>query len=107
MSGARLIDMLQDAGKLLLASNTLEFNGSKLQVREEGAAAPPKKPGKAEAPSSTMFVPRGARPRAGLGSSKKPSAVASASSTGAKTRSSASSAKPGAGKSQDDFRKLL
>lgn len=68
-------------------------------MREEGPAAPTKKAGKAEVPSNTMFVPRGARPRAGIGKTKM--------STGEVSTSVKPGTGPGAGKSQDDFRKLL
>ena len=83
----------EDAGRLLLHPEPVQFNGRVLALSEDTG------PANAKAPASAggMFVPRTAasRPRAGIGSTKKakaPSAAASASSSG---------------KQQDDFRKML
>ena len=92
----------KDAGKLLLIGDSLVFNGKQLKVREELPEGVAKKVAKEEVTSSKMFVPRGARPRAGLGSSKKSVAATSAPSSVSNIASSSKS-----GKGQDDFRKLL
>lgn len=90
----------KDAGKLLLQGNALDYNGHKLHVHEDVPASAVKKITKTEASSSTMFAPRGvSRPRAGIGSTKKATAVAATPGDVSKG--------VGSGKSQDDFRKLL
>ncbi|KIK08003.1 hypothetical protein K443DRAFT_1909 [Laccaria amethystina LaAM-08-1] len=98
-----------EAGKLLLRTEAVVFNGHTLELMEEGrdgsstrASAPPPKAG-------GLFVPRRAavsRPRAGLGHAR--AAVASKSTTQDRgAASQASSSKASSGKGQDDFRKML
>ncbi|KAG6918338.1 hypothetical protein DXG01_015197 [Tephrocybe rancida] len=95
----------QEAGKLLLRTDPIIFNGNTLKLSEEGrdgavarSAAPPPKAG-------GLFVPRSAasRPRAGLGHTRKPAPKPSA--PGAHNQPAAGPS--GQGKGQDDFRKML
>ncbi|TFK73607.1 hypothetical protein BDN72DRAFT_761449 [Pluteus cervinus] len=94
-----------DAGKLLLRTEPLIFNGTTLSLAEEGStAAPPT--------SGGHFVPRGAisKPRAGLGSRKQAKAGANSANPAkpfvAAGASSSARANAG-GKGQDEFRKML
>lgn len=98
-----------EAGKLLLRTEAVVFDGHTLELTEEGrdgsstrASVPPPKAG-------GLFVPRRAavsRPRAGLGHAR--AAVASKSTTQDRgAASQASSSKAASGKGQDDFRKML
>lgn len=94
----------------MLLKEPLVFSGVSLAISEElleGGAKHQSGPPKA---GGLMFIPRNAasRPRAGLGSSKKPTQKAKAD-TQAITQVSgvSSSSMPGSTKSQDDFRKLL
>ncbi|KAI6030527.1 hypothetical protein F5J12DRAFT_296247 [Pisolithus orientalis] len=97
-----------EAGKLTLRTEPIVFKGVNLDISEElpsgtAPAGPPVKTGGA------MFVPRTAvsRPRAGLGRARKPgigsAAVAANRGRGQSTASSGGQA----GKSQNDFRKML
>ncbi|KAF7313383.1 ATP-dependent DNA helicase PIF1 [Mycena chlorophos] len=91
-----------EVGKVMLRTEPVEFGGNVLALAEE---MPTKKDGGA-------FVPRVAKPRAGLGHKK---AVAAARASGsavpaaaaAAAASSSSAASSSKGKGQDDFRKLL
>ncbi|KAH7914268.1 hypothetical protein BJ138DRAFT_1177428 [Hygrophoropsis aurantiaca] len=91
-----------EAGKLLLRTEPIIFNGNELQFSEESIV-----PGNSRGAGSSggMFIPRSAksRPRAGIGRERKPG-------IGAKPATSttiASSATSGGAKGQDDFRKML
>ncbi|KIO06213.1 hypothetical protein M404DRAFT_8926 [Pisolithus tinctorius Marx 270] len=97
-----------EAGKLTLRTEPIVFKGVNLDISEElpsgtAPAGPPVKTGGA------MFVPRTAvsRPRAGLGRARKPgigSAAVAANRGGGKSTAASGDQ---AGKSQDDFRKML
>ncbi|KAG6833433.1 hypothetical protein H0H87_006799 [Tephrocybe sp. NHM501043] len=98
-----------EAGKLLLRTDPIVFNGNTLQLSEErrdGVAARPAAP---PPKAGGLFVPRSAasRPRAGLGHARKPAPSPTASTSTSQavnqlvTNSSAQS------KGQDDFRKML
>ncbi|KAL0960935.1 hypothetical protein HGRIS_005940 [Hohenbuehelia grisea] len=103
-----------EAGKLLLRSEPINFNGKTLELSEEAVeggpvrrpAAPPPKTG------GGLFVPRAAvsRPRAGLGHPRAPKkpvfSAPQAADEPAGGEASGSEAKP-QGKGQDDFRKML
>ncbi|KAG6897556.1 hypothetical protein C0992_000339 [Termitomyces sp. T32_za158] len=99
-----------EAGKLLLRTDPIIYNGKTLQLSEErrdGAAARPNAP-----PSKTggLFVPRAAasRPRAGLGHARKPAPASKVVVPSAPADQAASSSNQGRqGKGQDDFRKML
>lgn len=99
---------LQEAGKLLLRTEPIVFNGVELSVSEEEAIK--KKPGGTGKPTKgapDVFVPRTAasRPRAGIGSKKAPGPRPSTTRT---TRlGSAGDASSSSQKAQDDFRKML
>ncbi|KAH8104839.1 RNA-binding protein Prp24 [Cristinia sonorae] len=99
------------AGKLLLHSDPVVFNGNTLTFSEESleSAGSSKSSGPPVA-TGGLFVPRSAasRPRAGLGS-KKSVAVVNQSGAPASTSGAASSsnARSGEKKGQDDFRKML
>ncbi|KAL0576045.1 Splicing factor [Marasmius crinis-equi] len=92
----------QEAGKLLLRTEPLIFNGNTLSLSEETS------------PSSTSnaFIPRTAasRPKAGLGHKRK---LVAPISQDTQPKAQSSAAQPartsagGAGKGQDDFRKML
>ncbi|KAJ7600967.1 hypothetical protein C8J56DRAFT_813965 [Mycena floridula] len=97
------LESIAEAGKLLLRTEPLIFSGATLQVSEDG------KTDVAAAGPTAGFVPRAAksRPRAGLGSKKKPVAIPPPT---ADPRTDASSSKPSVpakSKGQDDFRKML
>ncbi|KAF8073869.1 hypothetical protein FPV67DRAFT_1479613 [Lyophyllum atratum] len=98
-----------EAGKLLLRSEPVTFNGNILEFSEEGRtggpirrAAPPPKTG-------GLFVPRAAvsRPRAGLGHARKPAVQKAASSSSAPSTQPATASQSEGKKGQDDFRKML
>ncbi|KAJ2935129.1 hypothetical protein H1R20_g1982, partial [Candolleomyces eurysporus] len=93
-----------EAGKLLLRTEPIVFEGKSLTLSEEGkegssrSAGPPAKTG-------GIFVPRkagGSRPKAGLGFSRAPPPPEARSSA-----PQASSSTTSAGRGQDDFRKML
>ncbi|KAJ6584742.1 hypothetical protein B0H19DRAFT_1319016 [Mycena capillaripes] len=89
-----------EASKLLLRTDPVEFNGNVLKLSEESTD-------KAALKSEGLFVPRAAKPRAGLGHRK---AVPRASALPAVPVASGSRDPPPApanGKGQDDFRKML
>ncbi|KAG5726870.1 hypothetical protein E4T56_gene1120 [Termitomyces sp. T112] len=103
------LDNAAEAGKLLLRTNPIIFNGNTLQLSEEGRdgattrlAAPPPKTG-------GLFVPRAAasRPRAGLGHARKPAPAPKISATIASANQTSSSSQASQGKDQDDFRNML
>jgi len=95
-----------EAGKLLLRSEPLVFNGNTLQISEEGRNDGPARTAAPPPNAGGLFVPRRAavsRPRAGLGHTRAAAVVrptSSSSSSGAKETKATS-------KGQDDFRKLL
>ncbi|EKM51632.1 uncharacterized protein PHACADRAFT_261883 [Phanerochaete carnosa HHB-10118-sp] len=105
-----------EAGKLLLHPEPIVFNGSTLQLSEEGPETTGSKrlAGPSATAGSGLYIPRSAvsRPRAGLGSKKTANITvsAAASATTAATPGASSGAvKPSlaAAKGQDDFRKML
>lgn len=94
-------------GRLLLLTEPIVFNGTKLEVTEEPLTGGQTKPG-----AGAPFVPRaaGSRPRAGLGSKKTGIGAAkpqpqSQTQTGGTGSGSAPAA--AGGKSQADFRNML
>jgi len=94
-----------EAGKLLLRSEPIVFNGAELSVSEEEAIK--KKPGGAGKPTKgapNVFVPRTAasKPRAGIGLKKTPAARPPTTTTLTSTGDASSSRK-----GQDDFRNML
>ncbi|TDL22101.1 hypothetical protein BD410DRAFT_788782 [Rickenella mellea] len=94
------LESAADAGKLLLITEPIMFNGVALQMGEEPTDAQ----SQSAAKSGGLFVPRGAvsRPRAGLGSKKRTEKGSNTSTFVPAAKSSL----PG-GKGQDDFRKML
>ncbi|KAJ7067860.1 hypothetical protein C8F01DRAFT_1078564 [Mycena amicta] len=93
------LESAAEAGKLLLRTEPVEFDGNTLELSEESSdPAALKKEG--------LFVPRAAKPRAGLGHKKAVAAkkVASVAPAGGSRDVGPTSSK---GKGQDDFRKLL
>ncbi|KAF9778753.1 hypothetical protein BJ322DRAFT_1114093 [Thelephora terrestris] len=99
------LENTSEAGKLLLRSEPIVFNGVELSVSEEKAIK--KKPGGTGKPTKgapDVFVPRttASKPRAGIGSKKaagtRPPVTTTVTSAG-----DASSSR----KAQDDFRKML
>ncbi|KAF7331655.1 ATP-dependent DNA helicase PIF1 [Mycena kentingensis (nom. inval.)] len=94
------LDSAADAGKLLLRTDAVVFEGNELKLSEESSDA-------AAAKKEGLFVPRAAKPRAGLGHQKARGARSAPIASG--SRSAAAPAAPPAGgvKGQDDFRKLL
>ncbi|KAJ8080386.1 Splicing factor [Marasmius tenuissimus] len=90
-----------EAGKLLLRTESLVFNGNTLAFSEETS------------PASTLnaFIPRTAasRPKAGIGHKRKlVTPISQDSPSQAQTSASQSNPVPsGGGKGQDDFRKML
>ncbi|TFK90773.1 RNA-binding protein Prp24 [Polyporus arcularius HHB13444] len=100
-----------EAGKFLLRSDPIIFNGTTLEIVPEATSGPAtSRPLAPPAGNTGLFVPRAAvsRPRAGLGSKQRGTKAAqapsgAASSSGAGT----SAAEGGGGKGQDDFRKML
>ncbi|KAH9926083.1 RNA-binding protein Prp24 [Amylocystis lapponica] len=91
-----------DAGKLLLLSDPIMYNGKALELSAGGPGGPSASRPVAPSPSTGgMFVPRAAasRPRAGLGSKKR--------GVGASAAGTPSTSQPTKGSSQDDFRKML
>ncbi|KAK1236238.1 Splicing factor [Marasmius sp. AFHP31] len=90
-----------EAGKLLLRTEPLVFNGNTLAFTEETSPAS----------TSNAFVPRtaAARPKAGIGHKRKLVApIAQDSPSQARTSASQSNPAPSSGgKGQDDFRKML
>lgn len=103
----------QEVGKLLLRPDSIVFNGKTLQIVAESATGPAtsSRPLAPPAANSGLFVPRSAvsRPRAGLGSKQRGLGTARVSGLAAASTSSAplNAASGGAGKGQDDFRKML
>ncbi|KAL4250529.1 hypothetical protein ABKN59_002266 [Abortiporus biennis] len=107
------LENASDAGKLLLRTEPIEYNGATLEIVEEpiGSSSSSRASGP---PMATGFVPRTTvnRPRAGLGSKKARTVVSAA--VGPTTVSSSpqpsapvSTASGGTQKGQDDFRKML
>ncbi|KAI0769831.1 RNA-binding protein Prp24 [Fomes fomentarius] len=102
-----------EAGKLLLRPDSIVFNGKTLQIVAEGTTRPAtsSRPLAPPAANAGLFVPRSAvsRPRAGLGSKQRGLGTARVSGPAEASTSSAppNAASGGAGKGQDDFRKML
>lgn len=96
---------IQEAGKLLLRSEPIVFNGVELSVSEEEAIK--KKPRGTAKPTrgaTNVFVPRTAasKPRAGIGSKKAPGTLPLTATTFTSAGDTSSSQK-----GQDDFRKVV
>ncbi|KAI0084788.1 hypothetical protein BDY19DRAFT_1077256 [Irpex rosettiformis] len=103
-----------EAGKLLLLSAPIVFNGQTLQLSEESLeSAPPTHRATASRPlpgaPTGLFVPRTAasRPRAGLGSKRARATVSAAPGTNTTFTAASSTATTSTAKGQDDFRKML
>jgi len=101
------LENASEAGKLLLHSEPIVFNGVALSVSEEEAIK--KKPGgtgKLAKGAPNVFVPRTAasKPRAGIGSKKAPGPRPPTSTTFTSAEDTPSSSSH---KEQDDFRKML
>ncbi|KAF9242560.1 hypothetical protein BU15DRAFT_86759 [Melanogaster broomeanus] len=95
------LENASEAGKLLLRTEPIVFNGVNLLISEEtssGSSRP--QPGAPPGGTGGMFIPRTAasRPRAGIGAGKPPA------TNDTKEGSSVMSIE---GKGQDDFRKML
>ncbi|KAI0916773.1 hypothetical protein AcW1_007863 [Taiwanofungus camphoratus] len=94
-----------DVGKLLLLAQPIVFNGNALELSAEdlGGSSVSRPATVPPATGGGLFVPRAAasRPRAGLGSKKRVTAVLPVSSTSQSPLNSSQ------GKGQDDFRKML
>ncbi|KAJ7855952.1 hypothetical protein B0H14DRAFT_2353000 [Mycena olivaceomarginata] len=86
-----------EASKLLLRTEPVVFNGNTLKLSEESTD-------KAALKSEGLFVPRAAKPRAGLGHRKAVPRAAAAPVAGGSRDPPAAPAK---GRGQDDFRKML
>lgn len=102
---------MQAAGKLLLLSEPLQYNGQNLEVTEELPeglgkrwTGPPPKTGGID-----TFVPRGAvsKPRTGLGSSKSVMRRTAKQPDTNESNLASSSTQAIVGKGQDDFRRML
>ncbi|CCM02468.1 uncharacterized protein FIBRA_04567 [Fibroporia radiculosa] len=94
-----------DAGKLLLRSEPIVFNGNILELLAEAPGGSSASRSSATVPAASgLFLPRSAlsRPRAGLGSKKRTTVVAAGSAPSSSRPQSFSQAK-----GQDDFRKML
>ncbi|KAK7469083.1 Splicing factor [Stygiomarasmius scandens] len=96
-----------EAGKLLLQTEPIVFNGATLQLLEESQAKT-----NANGPdTSGLFVPRTAasRPKAGIGHKRKVVQPIHSAPSESKSNAdaSSSSAPPASKKGQDDFRKML
>ncbi|KAF7346103.1 ATP-dependent DNA helicase PIF1 [Mycena sanguinolenta] len=88
-----------EASKLLLRTEPVIFNDNTLKLSEESTD-------QAALKSEGLFVPRAAKPRAGLGFRKAiPRSAAAPVASG--SRDAPASAAPAKGKGQDDFRKML
>ncbi|KAG6903150.1 hypothetical protein C0995_004697 [Termitomyces sp. Mi166 len=99
-----------EAGKLLLRTDPIIFNGNTLQLSEEGRDGAAIRPGAPLPKTGGLFVPRTAtsRPRAGLGHARKPALAPEISVPSTSANQAASSSNPvGQQKGQDDFRKML
>ncbi|KAF7365413.1 ATP-dependent DNA helicase PIF1 [Mycena venus] len=96
------LDNAAEASKLLLRTESVVFNGNTLKLSEESTD-------KAALKSEGAFVPRAAKPRAGLGHRKAvPRAAAVPAAAVVSTSGSRDPPPPPAkGKGQDDFRKML
>lgn len=93
-----------EAGKLLLRTDPIIFEGNVLHFSEEQSGPSRGQPAAPPPATGGMFVPRTAksRPKAGLGRARKP-----ALGTTEATSSSNAQASEQKGKGQDDFRKML
>ncbi|KAF5315056.1 hypothetical protein D9619_007334 [Psilocybe cf. subviscida] len=99
-----------DAGRLLLRTEPITFGGNTLELSEDVPSA--RSAGfSSQSDSASVFKPRrvgGPKPKAGLGFKKGPVVVNRAEGSTAPAASAQSTtAKPGGGKGQDDFRKML
>lgn len=102
--------MLQEAGKLLLRTEPIIYNGNTLKLSEDSkGSASSSLPSAPPIQTAGLFVPRAAvsRPRAGLGHARKPVVVPSGSQALSGPAGGTRSSKVNKGKGQDDFRKLL
>ena len=96
---------LQEAGKLLLLSEPIVFNGVELGIsQEEAIKKDPGGTGKPTKGAPNVFVPRTAasKPRAGIGSKKRPGIRPPTTATFTSAGDASSSQKE-----QDDFRRML
>jgi len=94
-----------EAGKLLLRTNPIVFDGVNLSISQEEAITGSRKPGGSSSNPGGMFVPRKTavpRPKAGLGSKK-----AGLRSSGTVSSTSGQNSTSGSQRGQDDFRKML
>ena len=97
------MQLVQEAGRLLLTPEPIIFSGRKLELIEEDL------PASARESPNTLFVPRGAarRPRAGIGSKKNVSVIRKGEPSNVVVGSSTTTASSEPGKGQDDFRRML
>ncbi|KAJ7714178.1 hypothetical protein B0H16DRAFT_1808225, partial [Mycena metata] len=94
------LDNAAEASKLLLRPEPVTFNGNTLKLSEESTD-------KAALKSEGLFVPRAAKPRAGLGHRKAVPRSAAVPAAAPVASGSRPAAPPQVGKGQDDFRKML
>ncbi|KAJ7175442.1 hypothetical protein C8R46DRAFT_64994 [Mycena filopes] len=95
------LDNAAEASKLLLRTEPVVFNGNTLKLSEESTD-------KVALKKEGVFVPRAAKPRAGLGHRKAvPRSAAVPATAPVASGSRAAPAAPAQGKGQDDFRKML
>ncbi|KAF9257513.1 hypothetical protein L218DRAFT_910382 [Marasmius fiardii PR-910] len=97
------LESIADAGKLLLRTEPVVFNGNTLKLSEEANISE-------QAPSTSTFIPRTAasRPKAGLGFKRRaPVAISRETVSQAQPTYSNQTSGGGTGKGQDDFRKIL
>jgi hypothetical protein len=95
---------------LLLRTEPITFGGNTLELSEDAPSA--RSTGLSnQSDSASLFKPRrigGPKPKAGLGFKKAPVVVNRAEgSTAPLVPAPSATAKPGGGKGQDDFRKML
>ncbi|KAG6813581.1 hypothetical protein H0H92_009625 [Tricholoma furcatifolium] len=102
------LESAAQAGKLLLRTDPIVFNGNTLQLAEEGSDAAVARSVAPPPQAGGLFVPRAAksRPRAGLGHTRKPVPAPSVLGSNASTQTQPPASSSGQ-KGQDDFRKML
>lgn len=83
-----------DVGRLLLKQSSVMFGNQQLELMEHDLPVTLR----GSSSSLTTFLPRGARPRAGLGSKRD---------NNAKSKNTRSTASFDGNKDQDDFRRML